>query len=60
MDEILKMILSNTPSFAGLLLMLYWQQRRIDQLLQEVIGINRQLIELLERQVPTPSKDRLP
>jgi len=52
MDELLKLILSNAPSFAGMLLMLYWQQRRIDQLLVEVLDINRQLIELLQRQVP--------
>jgi len=41
--------------------MLYWQQQRINQLLLEVIDINRQLIQLLERQVPVPlSKERLP
>lgn len=56
MDELFKMVLGNVPSFAGLLLMLYWQQRRIDQLLLEVIDINRQLIALLERQVPTPPR----
>lgn len=57
MDEILKIVLSNTPSFAGLLLMLYWQQRRIDQLLLEVIDINRQLITLLEKQAVSTPKD---
>jgi len=54
MDETLKMALANAPSFAGMLLMLYWQQRRIDQLLLEVLDINRQLIALLEKQIPNP------
>jgi len=54
MDEVLKLVISNAPSLAGMLLMLYWQQRRIDQLLVEMIEVNRNLIALLEKQIPQP------
>jgi len=61
MDEVLKIVIANAPSVAGMLLMLFWQQRRIDQLLTETLDINRQLIALLERQFPQPpSKVLLP
>jgi len=45
MDEILKQVIIGFPSFAGLLLMLFWQQKRIDQLLER----QNDLLDKLER-----------
>jgi len=45
-DEFLKQVVLQAPQLAGLLLMLYWQQRRIDQLIAQQIKITDELLAL--------------
>lgn len=57
MDELLKQVLVNVPNFAGILLMLFWQQRRIDQLLEMNKTLVEEIISLkLERLNNVPMK----
>jgi hypothetical protein len=48
MDEFVKEVLVNLPNFAGLLLMLIWQQRRIDQLLASQEKLVDEILALKE------------
>jgi hypothetical protein len=56
MDETLKLVIANIPNFAGLLLMLYWQQRRIDQLMAIQTQIMTDLLNEIKATLSSPEK----
>lgn len=46
MDKLVETLVLSIPNLAGLLLMLFWQQRRIDQLLAMVKELTDEIVAL--------------